>query len=223
MATDVFPKTMRTWIERKLDLDDEGRRELNAHVMQTYAWPLRVYYLGTNLRWLGEPEDVIDGFFADRLARPDFLDRWRASGLLLRRWLMNGLCFYLMELRRERQGDREVREPASEPVTFSGDPHVEVDRAAVVAFVQQAMQVAHARCVAEGLDAHWHAFVRHSVDGVPLANIGAALNVDSARAAVMARTARRKFRAALRDVLLGDGVAPERVDDEILSLLEVSR
>lgn len=222
MAKDVFPQTMRTWIERKLDLDDDGRRELNAHLMSTYAWPLRVYYLGTNMRWLGEPEDVIGGFFADRLGRPDFLDRWRESGLLLRRWLMNALCFYLMELRRERQAERERSASADEPITFTGDPDAAVDRAAVVVFVQQAMEEAEARCVADGLETHWRVFLRHNVDGIPLAQIGEELNVDSARAAVMARTAKRKFRAALGEVLVRDGVAPDRVDEEIRALLECS-
>jgi hypothetical protein len=222
MAKDVFPQTMRTWIERKLDLDDPGRLELNAHLMRTYALPLRVYYLGTNLRWLGEPEDVVDGFFADRLGRPDFLDQWRASGMRLRRWLMNGLCYYLMELRRLRYAERAMSEPAAEPFTFSGDPDAAVDRAAVVAFVQQAMLDAEARCDANGLEAHWRVFIRHNVDGIPLADLGAEFEVDAARAAVMARTAKRKFRAALGDVLIRDGVSPDRVDDEIRSLLEVS-
>ena len=44
--------------------------------------------------------------------------------------------------------------------------------------------------------------------------------VDAARAAVMARTARRKFHAALVDVLTRDGVAREDVDREIQWLLE---
>jgi hypothetical protein len=36
----------------------------------------------------------------------------------------------------------------------------------------------------------------------------------------MARTATRKFRAALRDVLERDGVAPEQIDEEIQMLLK---
>jgi hypothetical protein len=38
----------------------------------------------------------------------------------------------------------------------------------------------------------------------------------------MARTASRKFRTAIRDLLAGDGTPDEHVDQEILDLLEES-
>ena len=104
MSANAFPQTRRTWIDDALDRGGDGVHDVNGHIMETYAWPLRVYYLGTNSRWLGEPDDVIDGFFADRLARDSFLGDWRASGLRLRRWLINAFCFYLLELRRRKLG-----------------------------------------------------------------------------------------------------------------------
>ncbi len=222
MAADVFPSTMRTWIDQALDRDDAGRLEVNRHIMQTYEWPLKVYYRGTNSRWLGEPEDVVAGFFAARLERPDFLPSWRKSGMRLRRWLMNGFCYYLMELRREKQRREAPLEDANEPVTFTGDPHAEIDRAAVVAFVRQALEVAAAQCAQEDLSDHWQVFLRHHHDNVPFQQIGGEFGVDAARAAVMARTAGRKFRTALRNVLERDGVKPQDIDAEIQALLEVT-
>jgi len=222
MAADVFPSTMRTWIDRALDRDDEGRLEVNRHIMKTYAWPLKVYYLGTNSRWLGEPDDIVHGFFAARLQREDFLPAWRESGMRLRRWLMNGFCYYLMEIRRERKKGQTPIEQAEEPMTFAGDPMLEVDRAAVVAFVRQALELAAEQCEQEGLADHWEIFLRHHNEDAPFKTLAADFGVDAARAAVMARTAGRKFKAALRDVLARDGVKPQDIDSEIQALLEVT-
>lgn len=221
MAADIFPTTKRTWIDLALDRGPRGRLDVNAHVMETYEWPLRVYYLGTNLRWLGEPEDVVGGFFADRLARADFLANWRTSGMRLRRWLMNGFSYYLLEVRRARRREAPAAD-VEEPATFSGDPSAAVDRAAVVAFVRQAMELTAQRCAAGGMEAHWRVFLRHHHDGIPFREIAPEFGVDLARAAVMARTAARKFQAALREVLGQDGVAADRIDEEIQSLLEAS-
>ncbi len=222
MAKDVFPSTMCTWINQELGAGQRGRREVNAFLMRTYAWPLQVYFLGTNQRWLGDPEDVVAGFFADRLARPGFLADWQASGLRLRRWLMNGFCFYLREQSRKRRADRRLVAEAEEPITFTGDPNASVDRAAVVAFVHEAIQAAEDQCLEEGLETHWRAFLRHHLDGASMRELSDELGVNAARAAVMVRTAKRKFRHALAEVLGRDGVPPDEVEEEIRSLLEVS-
>ena len=66
---DVFPVTQRTWLGRALVRGHEGLSEANHHIMDVYAQPLKVYYLGSSFRTLGEPDDVVQGFFADRLAR----------------------------------------------------------------------------------------------------------------------------------------------------------
>jgi DNA-directed RNA polymerase specialized sigma24 family protein len=220
MASNVFPSTMRTWIDDELDRGHGGRQDVNAYLMETYAFPLQVYYLGTNARWLGEPDDVISGFFVSRLARADFYANWQSSGMRLRRWLINAFCYYLKELRRERQRRHQELEDSEGPVTFTGDPNVAVDQAAVVAFVRQAMEHAHLQCRAEGLQEHWDVFLRHHHDGLPFKEIAAVCGIDAARAQVMSRTAARKFRAALRDVLRRDGVADDQIDDEIKSLVE---
>jgi len=222
MAADVFPTTQNTWIADELRTGRDGRQNVNFHLMKTYAWPLRVYYLGTNLRWLGEPDDVIGGFFESRLGQELFLEKWRRSGIRLRRWLMNAFCFYLMELRKQRMRHKPPIEVGEEPVTFVGDPEAAIDRAAVVAFVRHAMEEAAQECVKEGLEAHWGIFLRHQVDGTPFRRIADEFHVDSARAAVMSRTATRKFRRALREVLVRDGVAEDQCAHEIQLLLESS-
>ena len=221
-TSDVFPNTLNTWIGEALDRGGQGRLDVNAHLMQTYAWPLRVYFLGTSWRWLGEPDDIVNGFFANRLGRDDFLQQWRDSGLRLRRWLMNAFCFYLREEWNRRRRRRPSGELDDEPLTFSGDPEQVFDRAAVVAFVSRAVGQAAEACAGEGLEDHWRIFVRHHVDGIPFGEMAGEFGVDAARAAVMARTATRKFNTALRAVLARDGVAREDIDREIHLLLEAA-
>jgi hypothetical protein len=219
MAQDVFPDTLKTWINQEIQRDRLGRQNLNRYLMGTYAEPLKVYFMGTNSRWLGEPDDVVDGFFASRLSHDDFMAKWQASGMRLRRWLMNAFSYYLMELRRERSSSKHNSDLTHEPVTFTGDPDRAVDQAAVIAFVRQAMQQAEETCKAEGLEKHWQVFVRHHIENADFRLIAGEFKIEPSRAAVMSRTAGRKFRNALRDVLMNDGVAPEDIDEEIQGLL----
>lgn len=211
---------MNTWIRDRLVDGDGGRLDVNRHVMSVYLMPLRTYYLGTNERWLGEPEEVVQGFFADRLARGDFFAEWERSGMRLRRWLVNAFCFYLKELRRRKYRDGRAGEMADDPLTFSGDPERAVDRAFVVSVVQQALETARLMCNDTGLGEHWSVFEQHYCRQMSYAEIAEQTGYKPDRAAVMARTAARKFRATLRDLLERDAVHGD-VDSEIASLLEI--
>jgi len=218
MARDVFPMTHMSWIGSRLRDGDAGRREVGRHLMSVYAEPLRVYYLGTRSRWLGEPDEVVDGFFADRLARPGFVAEWERSGMRLRRWLMNAFGFYLKELARRRRRDA-VRDPGpgNEP-GFEGDAERAIDRAFTVSVVRHALDETRRACEVERLEPHWRVFEAHFCRDVPYAAIGAELGVEPARCMVMARTVRSRFRAALCAALEADG-AGDRTDAEIMDLL----
>ncbi len=216
MAKNVFPQTMRTWIAGELGKGEPGRAAVNNHVMSVYLWPLQVYFLGTSYRSFGEPEDIVQGFFADRLARPTFFDQWQESGLPLRRWLMNAFCFYLKEItpsgRKSTDVDRHdvAHDPAESKYlgAFVGE------------IVRTALREAHEACELQGLHDHWAIFIAHHYQDRPYESLEKEFGVTSARAAVMARTAARKFRDAVRDVLIRDGVGEESVDEEIRDLLE---
>lgn len=220
LKQDVFPPTMSTWIAQRMGDGVEGRAEVNRHIMAVYEWPLRVYFMGSSERWLGEPEDVVGGFFADRLGRPEFLQDWRSSGMRLRRWLMNAFCFYLLELRRARARDRRAGELDHEPVVFQGSPETAVDRAFKVSLVREALRLAQETCEDSGLADHWNIFVSHYLTGRDYADISVEFGVSPERAAVMARTAARKFRGSIRELLAGDGTPDQDVDQEILALVE---
>lgn len=216
--SDVFPATQLTWIDHHLDEGPEGRGAINAHIMSIYRWPLSVYFMGTRDRWLGEPDEVINGFFADRLAKPNFLDDWRASGLHLRHWLINAFCFYLRELRRDQARRQTDGVMPSDEVVFQGNTR-DLDRAFVAGLVARALQAAEQTCRRQGLAAHWQVFFDHFVQGRPYDQFVADLGIDAARAVVMARTAKKKFQDAVRDLVSKDHPSGD-IDDEIRSLLE---
>jgi hypothetical protein len=218
---DVFPATQLSWIADRLGQGERGRGEVNTHIMNVYRWPLHVYFLGTRDRWLGEPDEVINGFFADRLPRANFLADWRASGLRLRHWLINAFCFYLRELRRARARHAPPPEGAArgdEPVVFSGDSRA-VDHAYVASLVRRALDLAEQHCRSAGLDAHWSVFTLHFCHERSYDQFVADLGIDAARAVVMARTAKNKFQNALRELIARDSITGD-IDQEIRSLLE---
>jgi hypothetical protein len=220
MPADVFPQTLTTWIRDRLQGGAGGRREVDRHVMEVYAFPLRVYFLGGRDRTLGEPDEVIQGFFADRLARTEFFAQWQSSGLPLRRWLMNALNFYLKELRRAGNRGAASGESQAEDVgTFEGDPNAEIERAFIISLVRVALRNVERTCELEGQSRHWTSFYEHFYLDRSYADIGRDLGVDAARAMVMARTVRHKFQAEIRRMMTIDGADTE-VDKAILSLLQ---
>lgn len=218
---DVFPATLTSWIDDQLLDGQRGRQEVNRHVMGVYAWPLQVYFMGTRDRWLGEPEDVIQGFFASRLSKGDFFVNWRASGMKLRHWLINAFCFYLKEMKRSRKRDaRNVAQEDDQQESPTPGPTREFDRAYIVSLVREALRKTQVLCEKEHMAEHWEVFVRHFYQGQAYADFASELGIDGARAAVMARTARTKFQATLRSMLVRDDVKGEDPDDEIRALLE---
>jgi hypothetical protein len=219
MPVDVFPQTLTAWIRDRLIAG--GRREVNRHVMDVYALPLRVYYLGTRDQSLGEPDEVIQGFFADRLGRAEFFAQWQSSNLPLRRWLINGFNFYLKELRRANRRNRATGEESDELPTFEGEPGAAMELAFLVSIVRTSLHHVQRECDSTGLQKHWTSFFEHFCLERPYADIARDLEVDPARAMVMARTVRHKFQAEVRRSMSIDG-ADQHLDQAILDLVQGS-
>lgn len=222
MQDDAFPSTWKTWIGQRLVIGDDGRAEVNAHVMTVYSHPLQVYFKGSSWRWLGDPEDIVQGFFADRLAREDFLSEWCSSGKPLRRWLVNAFSYYLMEFRRRRRKESRTVALGEDVGTSEGDPEAAFDRAFAVSVVREALRRAAKDCESEGLGQHWAIFLEHQYEERSYRELAEEFHVDPARAAVMNRTAAKRFRSAVRVLLARDGLAEEAIDGEVRSLLEVT-
>lgn len=220
-----FPETQITWIQERLGEGAAGQSQIKEHVMRLYYRPLQYYFLGLRgLRNLGEPEDIVGGYFADRLSRNDFFDKWRASGIKLRRWLMNGLHFYLKErIRAENRarssgGDPETLQLAVDEDEL--DPDEGFDREFAHALVAEALKQVHTGCMESGLKDHWEIFIRHHYHGELYKDFASEYDIQPVRASVMSRTVRDRFRAAIRQLLLEDGVKPSDLETEIQTLME---
>ena len=218
-----FPQTARTWIEDHLVRGDAGQAEVNHHLMSVYAEPLRAYLACTPYRSLDEADDLVEGFFADRLGRPKFLADWRRSEKRLRHWLMNAFLFYLKETARGEGRQSRLRDISEDLPDDSQAPGEALDRAFATALVRAAMEQARENCRSRGLSVHFEVFREHHWNDVAYAELGERMSISPERAMVMCRTARGAFQRALRGMLLRDGGQGGDVDREIDSLLEVLR
>ncbi|MFZ4574825.1 MAG: hypothetical protein ACOYN0_10540 [Phycisphaerales bacterium] len=222
MSRDIFPETERTFIFSCLGTDARSD-ELKRHLFAVYSAPLRAYFLGTSYRNVGEPDDIVHGYLLNRLSRIDFIPKWRASGMRLRRWLMTGLVYYLQEYVR-KEGKRAAcrGEMLDDHAAEEIDHAVEMDREFARSVVRRAIGLARASCERDELSQHHEFFCTYYLRGRTCEEIGADSGVGADRVWVMVRTVQRRFIRALRDVLRDDGVDSDSLDEEIANLLRAS-
>lgn len=221
-SNDAFPATQYTLIREMMGGNDRGALEAARHVMLAYAGPLKVYYIGSSFRTLGEAEDMVQGFFASRLSRDQFLHEWLASRKKLRYWLMTAFKHYLFEQIRNTRTERQRETPQSEmEFTAGDDDERQFHREAALALVREAMRVAEDTCRASGQEDHWRVFVRHHVDGRSYEQLQEEMGIDRKRFNVMARTAGNKLKATLRDLLAWKDSSEVEIDAEIQELMQV--
>ena len=213
MKRDIFPTTA-TWIDREIDRGRPGLDQVNRHLMEVYREPLEVYFRRMPQARYLDASDVVAGFFADRLSRPDYLAKWQETDKLLREWLRWGLRYYVYEQRPPKEHGLGDAEPPAGP-DDAGDAE---EQAFAKATCRQAMLEGQRSC--EGRYAkHWDMFVRHYVHDQPHARLALEFGVDERRAAVMVRTAKNRFVAAVLDILRRDGVPESDIEAAIRSLL----
>jgi DNA-directed RNA polymerase specialized sigma24 family protein len=214
---ELFEPTPRTAMVALLQ--SQRRDEVEAFLMRTYARPLAMYLSATSYRSLGKPDDLVAGFFACRLGRKEWLAGWAESGLRLRRWLVNGLLFYLREeIRRRSRDRREVTLPEDAP---PASLDLAYEQAYAREVVKAACDAAAAICAADGFERHWAIFLRHFVDGRTYEELAQESDLTVGQVNGMARTALTRFRRAMSDLLLRDGADPADLDREIGELLLV--
>jgi len=227
---DAFPSTNAEWLHQELDAGEERRRALRTVVMARYFEPLRIYVKGSSYRHLGESAELVSAFFVSRFARDDYLDAWRESRMTLRRWLINGLILSMREeVRRRRraakrgmQGNGDMRTGEDGPVDplellESPEPEAEAafERAWAASILREACEEVETICHADGEDSMWLLFRRHFLDGQPYALLVDETGYEPARAAVVARTVANRVRAALKRLIVRDGIAADEVDVEL--------
>lgn len=226
-AVDHFPSTHATWIGAQLTIiEDSGteapagraaHRTLAGYLMERYREPLRAYVSGSGLRDLGEPDELVAGFFAHLLGTHGSLLRWRSSGLPLRRWLMHGMAFHGRSLRKDRLRDRErasledLAAMGHEPADDADGVHA-FDRSWALQLVNEAHRVAHAQCAERGMLDQYEVFRLHVVEGLPYAVIAPRTGRTAPQCANATRQVGAMLRESMRELLRGEGVAPGELD-----------
>lgn len=185
--------------------------------MEVYAEPLRVYCNGHSLRWLGDPSDLVSGFFADRLSRPEFLGRWRESQRPLRFWLIVGFKHFLFEESRRRKRDDRVISEADLEIAGSDRAY---EQSCALGLLRRALSDTEEECRRAGLAAHWEVFEMFHLREMTLGQIAETKGIDPPRASVMKRTAAKRFAESLRQMVSWDGASESEIDAEVAGLTE---
>ena len=225
---DHFPSTHATWIDAQLTIIEEcgeadarsqdAHRALARYVMERYRGPLRAYVMGSRLRGIGDADELVDGFFAHFLESPDALARWRASGMQLRRWLMNGMAFHGRTVRKDalRRRGRVAADAATEERATDGpDGAGAFDRAWALEVVNEAHRVTHEECVVRGLLDEYEVFRLHVNESLSYAVIAPRTGRTEQQCANATRRIGGMLRVAVRELLRGEGVPPGELDGAV--------
>lgn len=200
-------------------------RAISAHVMDRYWHALVAYVRGSRWRDFGDAEDLVSEFFARRLSSLAYLDRWRATRIPLRRWLMNGMILELRRIARDqrRQGGRESGGSVSSEATELESLHDQraeriFDRAWARGLLQVAAQRAGHELASEGKEISWRTFERHLLDRLPLADAAREVGVAVDDARAMCRLSRYRLTRALRTLLQEEGTPDADLDQAVKDL-----
>jgi len=249
VPVDHFPSTHATWIDAQLTIAEDGDRAaaagdplaaarasnardaLRRHVMGRYAMALTAYVSTPQLRRVGERDDLVSGFFARTMSDPSFFVRWRASGMPLRRWLMNAMAFHCRGVMRDAQRERERggELPADHAVledALSSDasaPADAFDRAWALALTNEAYALVQADLVARDQGDDDAVFRMHVVGGMTYGEVARVTGRTEAECLNATRRVANALRAAVRDLLREEGVPAgglEAAVNEVLAIVE---
>jgi DNA-directed RNA polymerase specialized sigma24 family protein len=228
MQRDHFPSTHANSMMATASEGPAGLSRARAFVMDRYRAPLLAYVRGSSLRTLEDAEELVHAYFATRLAREDFFERWRASGLPFRRWLMNGIHFCARERRKDRVrmtaretsgGDTSVDGSA---ITLSGAERA-FERELASRVIDACTRIVQHSLAGRGLASHWDVFWRRSVDGQSYAAIAAETRMPIRELNAAVRGVTAELRAAIRAELVREGVDDESLDFELSRMEESLR
>lgn len=226
-----FPTTQQTWLGETLrvarsDGPDarDARDRVNAHVMQRYFEPLCAYVRSSRFARLDEPADLVNAFFASRLARADYLEKWLASELPLRRWLANGLLLSLRE--RVRSDQRRIAREADAALPADAAHEVDavaaLERAWAEGLVQAAVLAVSKALDSEGRAPAWQVFERRAIGGVTIE----ALEGESGRSAseihAMLKLVSRRLRQEIETQLRREGIPEGELHHAATQALRIS-
>lgn len=178
-------------------------------VMARYAAPLEAYARGSTLRDIAEPADLVHGFFAAAFSDAAYFARYQASGMRLRRWLMNGLLLHARSVARDRarsaRREGAAIEGAVTPFAIERSGEEAFDRAWALAVLSEACATVEATLLAEGRDRAWTVFRRHAIDGRTYIDLESELGLGRQQMADLVRVVTRRLRARMLEVLEDEG------------------
>jgi hypothetical protein len=190
--------------------------------MLRYAEPLAVYAAGSSLRQISEPNELVHGFFVQSLTRPDFFNRYQASGMRLRRWLMNGLLLHARSMVRDRSRQQRREGLALDTASHlaKDDPTAEAayNRAWALALLSEACTSIEAALVAEGRDRAWTVFRRHALDGRTYLELEAELGLGRQQMADLVRGVTKRLRVRVLELLEDEG---GNASDDLLEVIRL--
>jgi DNA-directed RNA polymerase specialized sigma24 family protein len=246
VPVDHFPSTHATWLDAQLTIAEDGDRAvadgdaagaeraaaardaIRRHAMERYAVPLGAYVSATGLRASGERDELVSGFFAGPMADDAFFRRWRASGMPLRRWLMNAMSFHCRSVRRDaaRERGREAGGGAADHAMQSAvesDAAMAFDRAWALSIVNEAYARVQDELASSGRGGEDEVLRMHVIDGVPYEDVARALGMSRAECFNAVRRTAARIREAVRDLLREEGVSNSDLDAalaEVMRLVE---
>ena len=225
-----FPETQTVWISDRLSEGEAGIMLANGYVMESYVRPLSIYCskIGLARSVRIDADDLVHGFFANRLSNSEYLKSWLTSGLRLRQWLRNGLHFYVHELRRQnaaqlgKLGPHIGDQALPEEVPSEGAAHDhEFERAWALAALDLAMKETKEGLEKRNRRDEWEMFCSHHVEGVPHAIIGERFQLSTAQVAQRTFAVGAQLRDELYGILRKDGALRSEIDVEVRSMMEV--
>jgi hypothetical protein len=218
--SDHFPTTRQTWILDRLAEGEHGLHPLRDHIMTRYREPLLIYARGSTLRTLGEPDELVHGFFAAFFSRQHALERWAESGTRLRRWMMNGLVLHARGIRRDMARDRETTSMdlvATRPVD-DRTAEQRFEEAWARSLLSDAATAVQAELYGEGRPAAWDVFAQHIIEGRSYAECCPQFGYTVSDGRTVTRMVSIRIRRTLRELLLQEGTPEHDIDAELRAL-----
>jgi DNA-directed RNA polymerase specialized sigma24 family protein len=218
-----FPTTQQTWLRECLaestasEARSRGLRDAREHVMRRYYEPLAAYLGATSYRDIDAPSALVAAFFVDRFGDDTYLQAWKASGLPLRRWLVNGLLFWLRtEVRRRRREERRLGGAHElSLVEHHAGPDAVFEREWARSIVGDACEVVAQVLQREGESQRWVLFCRHVLDGLSYGEVATAHGCDERDVRNACRLVRSRLEEALLELLRDEGVSEARLESEV--------
>ena len=221
-----FPTTHATTIlEATRSPHADALAAVAARIIERYAQPLEAYAQGSTLREIGEPRDLVHGFLVAKFGTPEscraYLESWNASGLTLRRWMMNGLLLHVRGIVRDARRSREkpLDSTLGGLASTEPDPAALFERAWAKAILAEACAQVEQALVAEGRDRAWRVFRLHVLDGVPYRDLERDFALSRQQMADLVRGVTARLRTRVRELLDEEGRFGDDAIDEIIQLL----